>query len=154
MAEVCKRAVAERIDAIAFGDLFLTDVRSYRETQLKGTGLEPLFPLWQIPTGTLARDMIAGGLRARLSCVDTKQLPAEFAGREFDPHFSATCRRKPIHAANAASFTPAFTPVPCSARPCPSQPERSSIAMALSSPIFNNHPASGSARYRKLRSAG
>ncbi|MGC1461110.1 MAG: ATP-binding protein [Terracidiphilus sp.] len=87
MAEVCKRAVEERIDAIAFGDLFLTDVRSYRENQLRNTGLEPLFPLWQIPTRELAREMIAGGLRARLSCVDTKQLPAEFAGREFDPAF-------------------------------------------------------------------
>jgi len=84
MAEVCKRAIEERIDAIAFGDLFLPDVRAYRENQLKNTGLEPLFPLWQIPTGELASEMIAGGLRARLSCVDTKQLPAEFAGREFD----------------------------------------------------------------------
>jgi diphthamide synthase (EF-2-diphthine--ammonia ligase) len=84
MAEVCKRAVEERIDAVAFGDLFLPDVRAYRETQLKPTGLEPLFPLWQIPTDALAREMIAGGLRARLSCVDTKQLPGAFAGREFD----------------------------------------------------------------------
>jgi uncharacterized protein (TIGR00290 family) len=84
MAEVCKRAVHERIDAVAFGDLFLTEVRSYRENQLKDTGLEPLFPLWQIPTGELAREMISGGLRARLSCVDTRQLPSEFAGREFD----------------------------------------------------------------------
>ena len=72
------------IDAVAFGDLFLADVRAYRENQLKPTGLEPLFPLWQIPTDALAREMIAGGLRARLSCVDTKQLPAAFAGREFD----------------------------------------------------------------------
>jgi uncharacterized protein (TIGR00290 family) len=84
MAEVCQRAVAEHIDAVAFGDLFLPDVRAYREKQLQPTGLEPLFPLWQIPTGELARTMIAGGLRAKLACVDTKQLPAEFAGREFD----------------------------------------------------------------------
>ena len=84
MADVCARAVAEHIDAIAFGDLFLPDIRAYRETQLKPTGLEPLFPLWQIPTPDLARQMIAGGLRARLACVDTKQLPDSFAGREFD----------------------------------------------------------------------
>lgn len=84
MAEICQRAVAEKIDAFAFGDLFLEDVRSYRVKQLAPTGLEPLFPLWQIPTDALAREMIAGGLRARLSCVDTKQLPAAFAGREFD----------------------------------------------------------------------
>ena len=84
MAETCQRAVAEKIDAVAFGDLFLEDVRDYRVRQLAPTGLEPLFPLWQIPTDALARAMIAGGLRARVSCVDTKQLPAAFAGREFD----------------------------------------------------------------------
>jgi diphthamide synthase (EF-2-diphthine--ammonia ligase) len=84
MAEVCQRAVDEHIDAVAFGDLFLRDVRTYRETQLKPTGLEPLFPLWEIPTDTLAREMIAGGLRARLSCVDMNKLPESFAGREFD----------------------------------------------------------------------
>ena len=84
MAEICRRAVNEGIQALAFGDLFLEDVRAYRERQLAPTGLEPLFPLWQISTDTLARDMIAGGLRARISCIDTKQLAANFAGREFD----------------------------------------------------------------------
>jgi diphthamide synthase (EF-2-diphthine--ammonia ligase) len=59
-------------------------VRAYREKQLKPTGLEPLFPLWAIPTDELAREMIAGGLRAKLACVDSKQLPGGFAGREFD----------------------------------------------------------------------
>jgi uncharacterized protein (TIGR00290 family) len=84
MAEACGRAVRERIEAIAFGDLFLRDVREYRERQLAGTGLEPLFPLWEIPTDELARTMIAGGLRAKLVCVDSRQLPASFAGRNFD----------------------------------------------------------------------
>jgi uncharacterized protein (TIGR00290 family) len=84
MAEVCQRAVNEGIDAIAFGDLFLEDVRAYRERNLAPTGLEPLFPLWKIPTDELARAMIAGGLRARISCVDTEKLPASFAGREFN----------------------------------------------------------------------
>jgi uncharacterized protein (TIGR00290 family) len=84
MAEVCRRAVDEKIDAVAFGDLFLEDVRAYREKNLAPTGLEPLFPLWKIPTDELAREMIAGGLRARISCVDTEKLPASFAGREFD----------------------------------------------------------------------
>jgi uncharacterized protein (TIGR00290 family) len=87
MTEACVRAISENVEAIAFGDLFLEDVRIYRETQLKPTGLEPLFPLWQIPTADLARDMIAAGLRAKLACVDTKQLPASFAGREFDAEF-------------------------------------------------------------------
>jgi uncharacterized protein (TIGR00290 family) len=84
MAEGCNRALAERVDAIAFGDLFLQDIRAYREKQLAPTGLKPLFPLWDIPTDALARDMSTGGLRARLTCVDTKQLSADFAGREFD----------------------------------------------------------------------
>lgn len=86
MAEACARAVSEQIDAIAFGDLFLTDVRAYRERQLAPTGLEPLFPLWEIPTDRLAEEMMEGGLQARLSCVDTKQLSGDFAGREFDAH--------------------------------------------------------------------
>ncbi len=84
MTEVCQRATGEGIEAIAFGDLFLADVRAYRERQLKPTGLEPLFPLWEMPTAELAESMIAGGLRARLACVDTRQLPESFAGREFD----------------------------------------------------------------------
>ena len=84
MREACDRAIREEVDAVAFGDLFLRDVRDYRVRQLAPTGLEPLFPLWEIPTDSLAREMIAGGLRARLACVDTKQLPASFAGREFD----------------------------------------------------------------------
>jgi uncharacterized protein (TIGR00290 family) len=84
MAEACGRAVAEGFDAIAFGDLYLRDVREYRERQLAGTGLQLLFPLWELPTASLAREMIAGGLRARLCSVDSKALDASFAGREFD----------------------------------------------------------------------
>ncbi len=84
MKAACNRALAERADAIAFGDLFLPDVRAYREAQLQPTGLEPMFPLWEIPTGELAREMIAAGLRAKVVCVDTAQLPASFAGRDFD----------------------------------------------------------------------
>lgn len=84
MADACRRAVAEGFDTIAFGDLFLADIRTYRERQLAGSGLTPIFPLWQIPTAQLARDMIGSGLRARLSCVDSRQLDAAFAGREFD----------------------------------------------------------------------
>ena len=94
MTEVCARAVAEKIDAVAFGDLFLEDIRAYREKQLAPTGLEPLFPLWQIPTAALAQEIIAGGLRARLACVDTKQLAGSFAGREFD---EALLRDLPSH---------------------------------------------------------
>ena len=84
MRTICDRAVSEGVNVIAFGDLFLQDIRAYREAQLKPTGLEPLFPLWERPTAALARDMIAGGLRAKLTCVDTKQLADTFVGREFD----------------------------------------------------------------------
>ena len=84
LADVCRSAVDAGIEAIAFGDLFLQDIRDYREKQLSGTGLEPLFPLWQIPTGELAQEMIHSGLRARLTCVDPRVLPREFTGREFD----------------------------------------------------------------------
>jgi len=84
LGEVCRAAVAEGIAAVAFGDLFLADIRAYRERQLAGTGLEPLFPLWQLPTAELAREMIRSGLRARLTCVDPRALPPQFAGREFD----------------------------------------------------------------------
>jgi diphthamide synthase (EF-2-diphthine--ammonia ligase) len=84
MAEACKRAIDEHVNAIAFGDLFLADVCAYRQTKLKPTGLEPLFPLWEIPADALARKMIAGGLRAKLTCVNPKQLAASFARRNFD----------------------------------------------------------------------
>ena len=77
-------AVATGFTHMAFGDLFLEDVRRYREDLLADSGLTPLFPLWQIPTAQLATAMIAGGLRARLACVDTRVLDASFAGREFD----------------------------------------------------------------------
>jgi len=84
MRAVVERAVAEGVDAVAFGDLFLEDIRAYRVRQLAGTGLEPLFPVWGIPTKELAGQMIAGGLRAKLTCVDPAKLDASFAGREFD----------------------------------------------------------------------
>ena len=87
MGAVCDRAISNGIHAIAFGDLFLADIRAYRERQLAGTGLEPLFPLWQLPTRELARQMIAAGLRARITCIDPKHLPREFAGRDFDANF-------------------------------------------------------------------
>jgi uncharacterized protein (TIGR00290 family) len=84
LRQTCERAVAGGIEAIAFGDLFLRDIRAYRETQLRDTGLEPLFPIWGRNTRELAREMIAAGLRARLTCVDPRVLPRSFAGREFD----------------------------------------------------------------------
>jgi uncharacterized protein (TIGR00290 family) len=87
MGGVCARAVAEGITAVAFGDLFLEDVRAYRVRQMQETGLELLFPAWGIPTGELAREMIAGGVKAKVTCVDPRKLKASYAGREFDLDF-------------------------------------------------------------------
>jgi uncharacterized protein (TIGR00290 family) len=84
MRAVCQRAVEEGITAVAFGDLFLEDIRAYRERQLANTGLEPLFPVWRIPTGELATAMLRAGVKATITCVDPKQLDRSFAGHEFD----------------------------------------------------------------------
>jgi len=84
MAAACRDAVDAGFTHVAFGDLFLEDVRRYREARLAETGLTPLFPLWGRPTPELAREMIAGGLRALLTCVDPRVMPAALAGREFD----------------------------------------------------------------------
>lgn len=89
MAEVCKRAVAEGIDGIAYGDLFLEDIRAYRVEKMAGTGLEPIFPCWLIPTDQLAREMIAAGVRAHLVCVDPRKMDRRFAGRVLDEQLLA-----------------------------------------------------------------
>ena len=90
MHVLCRKAVAEGITAMAFGDLFLQDIRDYRVRQLKGTGLEPLFPVWQIPTGQLGRDLIAAGVKAKITCVDPSKLAKSFAGHEYDLHLLQT----------------------------------------------------------------
>lgn len=84
MAEACARAVAEGVEVMAFGDLFLEDVRDYRIQKLAGTGLRPSFPIWNADTASVARDMVAAGLKATLACVDPRALDAGFAGRDFD----------------------------------------------------------------------
>jgi uncharacterized protein (TIGR00290 family) len=84
MAEAVGTAVRDGFTHVAFGDLFLADIRRYREDRLAGTGLTPLFPLFGADTCALAAEMIASGLRARLTCVDPRVLDRRFAGREFD----------------------------------------------------------------------
>jgi diphthamide synthase (EF-2-diphthine--ammonia ligase) len=84
LARALATAQAEGVTHIIFGDLFLHDIRAYREQRLRSTGITPVFPLWDFPTAPLARTMIAAGLAARLVCVDPRVLPAEFAGRSFD----------------------------------------------------------------------
>ncbi len=86
MARVIERARAQGISHVAFGDLFLEEIRDYRIRQLAGTGVEPLFPLWTSSADTpdLARRMLDAGLRAVLTCVDSRQLPPSFVGRQYD----------------------------------------------------------------------
>ncbi len=84
MSEAVERAVRDGFTHVAFGDLFLEDVRKYREDRLADSGLTPLFPLWGRPTHALAREMIAGGLRARIASLDPRVMPRELIGAEFD----------------------------------------------------------------------
>src|SRR3954468_13344791 len=87
MAAAVSRAVAEGFTHMAFGNLFLEDIRRYREERLAGTGLTPIFPLFGADTAALAREMIAGGLTARITCVNPRVLDRQFAGRDFDTAF-------------------------------------------------------------------
>jgi uncharacterized protein (TIGR00290 family) len=90
MGAAIRERLAEGFTHVAFGDLFLEDIRQYRESRLAGTGLTPLFPLWKTAdTADLARTMLAGGLEARLTCVDPRVLPAAFVGRPFDAELLA-----------------------------------------------------------------
>jgi uncharacterized protein (TIGR00290 family) len=84
MAEVIRAARASGVTHIIFGDLFLEDVRAYRQRQLSGTGIVPVFPLWGRPTRALAGDMINAGTEAYICTVDLRRLPASFSGRRFD----------------------------------------------------------------------
>ena len=87
MAQTCAQAISQGIEGVAFGNLFLEDVRAYREKQMAGTGLTPIFPVWGLPTRALAEEMIAAGVQAKLTCVDTTKLEQSFVGREFDRTF-------------------------------------------------------------------
>jgi uncharacterized protein (TIGR00290 family) len=89
MSAAVSGAVREGFTHVAFGDLFLEDIRRYREERLAGSGLDPMFPLFGADTTALAREMIAAGLRARLTCVDPRALDRSFAGREFDAQLLA-----------------------------------------------------------------
>ena len=83
-ARACEELKAQGVRHLVFGDLFLEDIRAYRERQLAALGMEAIFPLWRRETAGLAREMIASGLTAHLVCVDPRRLSAAFAGRRFD----------------------------------------------------------------------
>jgi uncharacterized protein (TIGR00290 family) len=82
MSAVCAKAIEAGVQAVAFGDLFLEDVRQYRVDRMRGVGLAPVFPLWKLDTRQLVHDMCAGGLRSRIVCLDPQKMPAAFAGRD------------------------------------------------------------------------
>jgi uncharacterized protein (TIGR00290 family) len=84
MGRALERLRSERVTHVIFGDLFLEDIRSYREEKMRGTGLTPVFPLWGRPTGRLAEEMIDAGLAARIVALDPRKIPKKFAGRRFD----------------------------------------------------------------------
>jgi uncharacterized protein (TIGR00290 family) len=87
MRRAVDRLHDEGVTRLVFGDLFLPDVRAYRESRLAGTGIDPVFPLWGRDTGALAREMIASGLEARVVCLDPRKVPKSLAGRAFDTAF-------------------------------------------------------------------
>jgi uncharacterized protein (TIGR00290 family) len=87
MGNFIEQVKSQKIDTIAFGDLFLEDIRTYRESSLAETGIKPLFPLWGMPTDKLSKDMINSGLRAKITCIDPKHLSPDFAGHEYDNTF-------------------------------------------------------------------
>jgi uncharacterized protein (TIGR00290 family) len=89
MGAAVASAVAAGVEAMVFGDLFLEDVRRYRQRMLEGSGLRPLFPLWQRPTAELARELLVSGVRAVVTCVDLAQAPDGLAGRWYDEQFLA-----------------------------------------------------------------
>lgn len=84
MQDFVRQTRAQGIAHMAFGDLYLEDIRAYREKQLQGSGITPLFPLWKRPTRQLAEDMIDSGLQAWLTCIDPGKMPASLAGQRFD----------------------------------------------------------------------
>lgn len=87
MQEFITRGKESGIECFAFGDLFLEDIRAYREKSLSGSGISPIFPIWGMDTRALSATMLEAGLRAQITCVDPSQLAAEFSGREFDASF-------------------------------------------------------------------
>ena len=134
MGEAVSRAVEDGFTHVAFGDLFLEDVRRYREDRLAGTGLAPLFPLFGADTTALAREMVAAGLRARITCLNPKALDRRSPDASSTRRASPSCRRRSTPAASAGSFIPARTPGRCSAVPSRSKRASPSSATVSSSP--------------------
>jgi uncharacterized protein (TIGR00290 family) len=119
MRAAIEEARRQGVTQMIFGDLFLEDVRAYRERQLAGTGLAPVFPLWLRPTRQLAEEMIAAGLVAYVTCVDPKKLSAELAGRAFDRDFLERLDAEVDPCAERGEFHTCVTAGPMFTRPVP-----------------------------------
>jgi diphthamide synthase (EF-2-diphthine--ammonia ligase) len=121
MRKAIEDALEHGVTHIAFGDLFLEDVRAYRVKQLEGSGLEPLFPIWHEPTGPLARRMIDAGLQAVITCIDPRSSRARLPVAGLTTHCSMNCPKVWTPVARTESFTPASWPGRCSASHCTPQ---------------------------------
>jgi len=119
MGAAVARAVAEGFTHVAFGDLFLEDVRKYREEKLAGSGLTPIFPLFGSDTAALAQTMVATGLRARITCLNPKHLDRSFAGREFDAQLLFDLPPDIDHCAERGEFHTCAYAGPMFAHPIP-----------------------------------
>lgn len=119
IAAIWARAVEEQIEAVAFGDLFLEDIRAYRVRQLAPFPLEPLFPAWGVPTDALARDMIASGIRAKLTCIDPRALQPSLAGRDFDAQLLADLPPAADPCGENGEFHTFVYDAPCFSHPVP-----------------------------------
>jgi diphthamide synthase (EF-2-diphthine--ammonia ligase) len=124
MAEAIARAKAAGVTHIAFGDLFLQDLRAYREQRMADSGIQPLFPLWTSPdrTAALAREMVAAGLRGRVTCIDPRKLDPSFAGRVYDAQFLEDLPAGVDPCAENGEFHTACCAGPMFARPVPLVP--------------------------------
>jgi len=119
MRRAIEQAKQEGVTRMIFGDLFLEDVRRYREKQLAGTGIEPMFPLWGRPTAALASEMIAAGLVARLTCLDPRKVPRELAGRRYDERLLAELPEGVDPCAENGEFHTCVSAGPMFSRPIP-----------------------------------
>ncbi len=117
MGAAIEEARRQEVTHMIFGDLFLEDVRAYREKQLAGTGMTPAFPLWLRPTRQLAEEMIAAGLVAYVTCVDPKRLPRQMAGRVFDREFLGQLPADVDPCAERGEFHTCVTAGPMFSRP-------------------------------------
>ncbi len=150
MERALAEAKAEGVTEMIFGDLFLEDVRAYREKQLEGTGIGPRFPLWGLPTGELARRMIDGGLVAYVTCLDPSKIPRELAGQRFDRSLLERLPGGVDPCAENGEFHTCVTAAPVFARPLEVTPgeivEREGFVFADLRLDHVRQPAAGEAR--------